>query len=182
MTIDDLHNSIMSNVNTDLPVRDYFSVTEFKDLVYKLSVKIKFTDEFEKISVKVWSKAIQAAIDTYKNVYIPKLDHDIYLDSPIVMKSGCHLEIDPNQRIHLLPDTNTCLIKNEHTLSEPHDFDISVRGGIWSTLSFADANGNSAGRLEKGHPMLGARGVMIFCNIENFNNGKLLCENLNNCK
>lgn len=139
----------------------WYTIEEFEDLIC------------EKDGYKIYGNAIQKALDTYKCIKISKRE-TMYLEKPLIMKSGYRLYLDKEQKISNLPNLETCLIRNENlitgefesvSLNDP-DCDISVDGGIW--------NGNidkkvSSQRLQTGETpeYKGSLSIMIFCNVEN---------------
>lgn len=128
---------------------------------------------YEKNGYKIYGHIIQEALDKYKCVKIPKMD-TLYLDKPIIMKSGYRLWLDKEQKISNLPNLKTCLIRNENLLSgenEPAvlknpDRNISIDGGIWD-----GALDKTVGeqKLQTGETpeYKGALSIMIFSNVEN---------------
>ncbi len=108
-----------------------------------------------RVSEKLWSRAIQAALDENKIVRIPDQGRPYYIESPLVLHSGNRLIVDPKVEIRLKPDTNTCMVRNEHQvtgqngpvhLNDKPDVDIIIEGGIWTTLAIgSESNGNVNG-------------------------------------
>lgn len=150
-------------------------VTAWRALVRTEKAEIRVSREkTETVDCEVWSDAIEAAIREKKTVWIPDIGHPIFLDRPIILESGCRIKADTNQMIALMPHTQTCLVRNRNIMLgrqaevslDQCDRDISVEGGIWSTLSVtADiTNGNDVMTLGADHPDYG-HGVFIFSNI-----------------
>jgi len=124
-----------------------------------------------KVSAKIWTKAIQAALDENKSVYIPYTGEPYYIDAPLVIKSGCSLKVDPNAEIRLRPGINTCMLRNEHQvggqegavdLPSDCDKDIVIEGGIWTTLATTvnESNGNVNGGPDSNNALHG-HGVIL---------------------
>jgi hypothetical protein len=78
--------------------------------------------------------------------------------------------------IRLKPGTNTCMVRNDHivgfadkTVPEDtkSDADITIEGGIWTTLANGakDNNGNQRGASSKTDPMPGTHGVILLHNV-----------------
>lgn len=129
-----------------------------------------------KVQGKIWNEAIQAAIDKDNVVHLPRRDQPYYLDGPVILKSGQKLTADPDAEIRLMPGTNTCMLRNEHLvgfadLPVPEDTkpdtDITVEGGIWTTLAngLKDNNGNQRGSSAKKDPVPGTHGVILLQNV-----------------
>lgn len=157
--------SLKLKINSELPVYSKENITwhtidEFENLVY-------IKDGFE-----IYGNAIQTALDKYKCIKIPKREV-MYLEKPIVMKSGYRLLVDDNQIISNVPGTKTCLVRNENLINgadEPAimnnpDTDISVEGGIWDGAAIQ----SKGHRLQTGEnpEYKGALAIMIFVNVKN---------------
>lgn len=105
---------------------------------------VNFTDvtKYEHLVTEdnIWTKAIQAALDENKNVYIPYIGKEIVIDGSIFMDSHTNLKVDKNQHIRLKENSNTYMIRNRNILPGSHayidmhnpDEYITVSGGIWS--------------------------------------------------
>jgi len=128
--------------------------------------------ESRTVTAEVWTKAMQAVLDAQNTVHIPARAQPYYLDEPLVLKSGQKLTADPNAEIRLKPGCNTCMVRNEHIVgfadqSVPADTkpdtDITIEGGIWTTLPTGDkaANGNMRGASSKQNPVPGTHGVTL---------------------
>lgn len=128
---------------------------------------------------RIWTDAIQRALDERLAVRLPACAGPYYLDAPLVLSSGQALIADPQAEIRLKPQTNTCLIRNRSVVSgqkgpvrhgENADHDLLIAGGIWTTLATADAkesNGNHRGRADARDSCPGAHGVILLHNVRN---------------
>lgn len=131
--------------------------------------------ETRNITAEVWTQAMQAALDAEGKLHIPARAQPYYLDGPLVLKSGQTLSADPTAEIRLKPHSNTCLVRNEHVATlntkpvpadQLLDTDITIEGGIWTTLANAvDPNGNNRGHSSKEHPAFGTHGVILLQNV-----------------
>lgn len=127
------------------------------------------------VTAEVWTAAFQGDLNADGQLHIPAREKPYYLDGPIILKSGQKLTADPKAEIRLKPGTNTCMVRNEHVTTlnskpvpadQPFDTDISIEGGIWSTLANAIAtNGNHLGLSSKEHPAFGTHGVILLQNV-----------------
>ncbi|MEI6714221.1 MAG: hypothetical protein WCO60_10745 [Verrucomicrobiota bacterium] len=132
--------------------------------------------ESHEIKSAIWNEAIQAALDKDNSVTLPKRDQPYYIDRPIILKSGQKLIAAPDAEIRLIPGTNTCMVRNEHIVgfadkpvpeeTKP-DTDITIEGGIWTTLATGakDHNGNQRGLSSKKEPVPGTHGVILLHNV-----------------
>jgi hypothetical protein len=131
------------------------------------------------VTGKLWTRAIQAAVDENQTIFIPDRGEPYYIDAPIVLKSGRHLIADETAEIRLKPGTNTCMVRNERPVcgqegpvnpdNDP-DTDITIEGGIWTTLCVnPESNGNFLGGPDPANP---ASWVEVFspdkdCTVKN---------------
>jgi len=132
--------------------------------------------ETRNVTAEVWTQAMQSTLDAQGALHIPARAQPYYLDGPLVLKSGQKLSADPTAEIRLKPGTNTCMVRNEHVVTlntkpVPADLqldtDITVEGGIWTTLavSRAESNGNLRGHSAKENAAFGTHGVILFQNV-----------------
>ena len=132
--------------------------------------------ETRQVTAEIWTQAMQASLDAQGTLHIPARAQPYYIDAPLVLKSGHKLTADPKAEIRLKPGTNTCMVRNEHvfTLNTkpvpadlPLDTDITIEGGIWSTLATTEKewNGNLLGRSSKENPAFGTHGVILLQNV-----------------
>ena len=132
--------------------------------------------EARNVTAEVWTQAMQAALDAQGTLHIPARAQPYYLDGPIILKSAQKLTADPKAEIRLKPGCNTCLVRNEHVASFPDqpvpadtrpDSDITIEGGIWTTLatSGAESNGNLRGASAKQNAVHGTHGVILLYNV-----------------
>jgi hypothetical protein len=131
--------------------------------------------ETRHVTAEVWTQAMQAALDAQGTLHIPAGENPYYLEGPIVLKSGQKLSADPTAEIRLKPDSNTCMVRNEHVVTLntkpvpadlPLDTDIAIQGGIWTTLATAVAShGNERGHSSKENPAFGTHGVILLQNV-----------------
>lgn len=132
--------------------------------------------ETRTVTARIWSAAIEAALAAHGSVYLPKLAQPYYIDRPIILRSGQKLHADREAEIRLKPHSNTCMVRNEHVVgfadqavpadTQP-DTDISIEGGIWTTLSTRvnRANGNLLGRNAVKDAVYGTHGVILLQNV-----------------
>jgi len=128
------------------------------------------------VTGEVWTAAIQASLDRHATVRIPGRSQPYYLDGPIVLKSGQSLVADAKAEFRLQPGVNTCMVRNENIVgaqggpvpagAEP-DRDLSVEGGIWTTLATSRRawNGNARGRSAQQNDVPGCHGVILLNNV-----------------
>lgn len=162
------------------PVLAAKKLSDFQPLVRTESWTEQWPDasgkaEARKVTAEVWTQAMQASLDAQGTLHIPVRAQPYYLDGPLVLKSGQKLSADPTAEIRLKPGTNTCMVRNERVVTlntkpvpadQPCDADISIEGGVWSTLAnSASLNGNQLGLSAKTDPAFGTHGVILLQNV-----------------
>jgi hypothetical protein len=157
------------------------SLAHFGNLVREESWTEKWPDaagqaESRTITAEVWTQAMQASLDAQDSLHIPARDRPYYLDGPLVLKSRQRLTADAKAEIRLKPGCNSCMVRNEHIVGfadQPApadltpDTDISIEGGIWTTLatSHVEPNGNLRGASAKHNAVHGTHGVILLHNV-----------------
>ncbi len=131
--------------------------------------------ETRQVTAEIWTQAMQASLDAQGTLHIPARAQPYYIDAPLVLKSGHKLSADPTAVIRLKPGTNTCMVRNERVVTlntkpvpsdQPMDTDITIVGGIWTTLANSVANhGNTLGLSAKTNPAFGTHGVILLQNV-----------------
>ena len=128
------------------------------------------------VTGEIWTETFQADLDADGRLHIPARKAPYYLDGPLVMKSGQKLTADPAAEIRLKPGTNTCMVRNHHVVgfaeqpvpaeTQP-DTDITIEGGIWTTLAVSGPahNGNTRGGSTAKQPVPGTHGVILLHNV-----------------
>jgi acetyl esterase/lipase len=162
------------------PVLAAKKLSDFQSLVRMESWNEQWPDasgkvETRKVTAEVWTQAMQASLDAQGTLHIPARAQPYYIDAPLVLKSGHKLSADPTAEIRLKPDSNTCMVRNEHVVTlntkpvpadQPCDADITIEGGVWSTLAnAASLNGNRLGLSAKADPAFGTHGVILLQNV-----------------
>ncbi len=128
------------------------------------------------VTAELWTDAINLALEQFGSVHIPYRAEPYYLDGPIILKTGRRLVVDPNAEIRLKPHTNTCMVRNASMVSGANapveqsvdaDEDISIQGGIWTTLATmpGEYNGNVRGWADKENSIHGAHGTINLHNV-----------------
>ena len=130
------------------------------------------------VAAELWTEAFQGALDKHHQLHISAREEPYYIDGPLILRSGDRLTADPTAEIRLKPGTNTCMVRNESIVGFEEDAvpeglapdrDISIEGGIWTTLARGDkaANGNMRGHSSKQNYVPGTHGVILLHNVRN---------------
>ncbi len=128
------------------------------------------------ITAEIWTQAMQSALDADGTLHIPARPRPYYIDGPLILQSGQKLSADLSAEIRLKPGCNTCLVRNASPVSfrdKPVssdanlDTDISIEGGIWTSLAVAssESNGNVRGYSSRENPAFGTHGVILLQNV-----------------
>jgi len=157
------------------------TLADFQDLVPTATWEEIWPDasgepEVRSVTAELWTQAMQAVLEVQNTLRIPARDQPYYLDGPIVLKSGQTLIADTGAEIRLKPGTNSCMVRNKNLVGFPEgpvpadtqpDHDISVEGGIWTTLatSAKESNGNLRGASAKANAVPGTHGVILMQNV-----------------
>jgi len=151
------------------------TVSDFQHLVRTETWEEKWP-ETRAITAEVWTLAMQAVLEAQTTLHIPARELPYYLDGPLVLKSGQKLTADPKAEIRLKPGSNTCMVRNENVVgfadqavpadTQP-DTDITIEGGIWTTLSStgSESNGNPRGASARQNAIHGTHGVILLQNV-----------------
>lgn len=76
----------------------------------------------------IWSDAIERCLSETSTVYIPKMDSPVYIDRPIVLRSGNRLIVHPETEIRLkVGSVGTCMVRNfQVASSQDTPIDLSL--------------------------------------------------------
>ncbi len=130
------------------------------------------------VTTEIWTESFQAALDKHHQLHIPAREKPYYIDAPLILRSGDTLIADSTAVIRLKPGTNTCMVRNENIVGFEEevlpeglapDTNITIEGGIWTTLATGDkaANGNMRGHSSKQNYIPGTHGVILLHNVRN---------------
>ncbi|MEN9574090.1 MAG: hypothetical protein RL514_1945 [Verrucomicrobiota bacterium] len=156
------------------------ALAEFQHLVRTESWTEKWptisgAEETQNVTAELWTQAMQADLDADGRLHIPARAKPYYLDGPLILKSGQKLIADAKAEIRLKPGSSTCMVRNANLVGFANkpvpedtkpDTDISIEGGIWTTLANGakNANGNQRGHSSKKQPVPGTHGVILLHN------------------
>jgi hypothetical protein len=129
--------------------------------------------EEHEVTGRVWSDAIERCLADHGAVFIPRLDGPIYLDRPIVMRSGQRLVAEPDADIRLKQGAGgACMLRNAGVRFGQHgpirhcegaDEDIRIEGGLWSDQ--ANEGRGRGGWYDERNSLPGAQGVFLLHNV-----------------
>ncbi|MEQ1839239.1 MAG: hypothetical protein ABL994_02420 [Verrucomicrobiales bacterium] len=157
------------------------SINDFRDLIRVETWQEIWPDSSgdlasRSVTAEVWTEAMQAGLDSRKTLHLPARELPYYIDAPLILSSGQTLTADPGAEIRLKPGTNTCMVRNKNLIGFADrvvpsgtlpDTDITIAGGIWTTLSTAagETNGNLRGASSKDNAVPGTHGVILLQNV-----------------
>ena len=152
------------------------NLLEWKSLVRTTLCTVRNGDLVSNERCEIWSDALERALSDCDCLIVPEVGGTIWLDRPILLRSGQSLSVAERQRIALLPGTNTCMVRNANILVgregpvdlQHPDCNLTVEGGVWTTLatSVTQSNGNADMGMDPEHRTHG-HGVMLFSNVRN---------------
>lgn len=117
----------MENLAYIAGLSNYASLEEYSHLVREENGK------------KIWTEALQQAINEHQIVMIPSSEDVYYLDGSVRIPSNRHIEAAPDAVIRLTAETKVLMLRNENTLDGTHapfsdehrNVNISINGGRW---------------------------------------------------
>ena len=132
--------------------------------------------ETRRVTEGIWTDAMQAVLDAQGALHIPAQAKPYYIDGPLVLKSGQKLSADPTAEIRLKPGSNTCMVRNASVAGfkdwpvpedTRRDSDITIEGGIWTTLAVSrtEFNGNLRGHSAAKNHVFGTHGTILLQNV-----------------
>ena len=152
------------------------NLLDWKSLVRTTLCTVRNGDLVSNERCEIWSDALERALSDCDCLIVPEVGGTIWLDRPILLRSGQSLSVAERQRIALLPGTNTCMVRNANILVgregpvdlQHPDCNLTVEGGVWTTLatSVTQSNGNADMGMDPEHRTHG-HGVMLFSNVRN---------------
>ena len=160
-------------------VGDLKSVTDYIGLVREAEWRqawdtgTRSMSQIHNVSGSIWSDAINQCLSENGSVYIPKMDTPMYIDRPIVLKSGDRLVVHPETEIRLkVGAVGTCMVRNSRITPSPDgpvricsgaDEDILIEGGIWCDQ---DNEGRGrGGEYDQEGSISGSMGMFLLHNI-----------------
>jgi len=154
-------------------VMEYAAFAQKKTWTQKWDPDARRAGEPHEVTGTVWSDAIERCLADHGGAFIPQMDEPVYLDRPIVLKTGDRLTVHPETEIRLIVGAvGTCIVRNAGIvfsqdrpvrMCEGADTDILIEGGIWS-----DQNNEGRGRggaYDEADSMQGAHGAFLFHNV-----------------
>lgn len=152
------------------------AITEYIELAYERTWRQQYSSEsrtvgdIHDVNGWVWSDAIGKCLSDHGSAFIPIMDAPIYIDRPIVLRSGDRLIVHPDTEIRRIPSSiSTCMVHNAGVVSsqngpanmcEGADTDIYIEGGIW-----CDQMNEGRGRGGKIESIPGTMGTFILHNV-----------------
>lgn len=149
-----------------------------KDKSKKISV-LKYESlvsekKFQGKTIRVWSNAIQKAIDENEVIFIPK-GRDYYVDTSLILPSNRTIIADKKAKIILIEEFKSLLLRNKDVIdgsdysikSDNITENICIMGGIWSTTATKRAKYGDTCCFDENDSMHGVYTSMLFSNVKN---------------
>lgn len=123
--------------------------------------------------IKIWSDALQTALNENEIVTIPAQDDKYYIDKKIIIPSNRRSIADKKAHISLTAQTNVLMLRNEHTQdgtyfpikSGNEDCNISIDGGFWDEEKSYRLGYGDSGMYGENRSFFGVSTCMLFNNI-----------------
>lgn len=130
---------------------------------------------------RIWSDALQAAVNENEHVLISASGEPYCIDKSILIPSNRHIEAESGAVIRLKEGTKTLLLRNENnengvyereTFENP-DMNVYISGGRWEEVHSTRAGYGKSGMYDAERSYYGVSACMFFNNVKN-----LILENL----
>ena len=123
---------------------------------------------------KIWSDALQTAINENRHIVIPASDEPYYIDKTIIVPSNRYIEAENGAVIRLMEGIKTLLIRNEHNENGTHiretfknpDTDIVISGGRWEESRDTKGGYGISGKYDDERSYYGVSTCMFFNNVK----------------
>ncbi len=143
----------------------------------KLTKKALLTDfiglTYQRDGKKVWTKALQRAVDLNEIVEIPSSDEIYYVDGTVIIPSDRRI-IAHGAHIKQLDGTKVILFRNSHTADGTHapisgkerNRNISISGGKWEECCTERLGYGKSGKYDDDRSFYGVSSFFFFNNMD----------------
>ncbi len=154
-------------------------VTDYAGLVRKAAWKQAWNPDSRSMGPlhdatgEIWSDAIERCLMENGSAFIPRMSTPVYIDRPIVLRSGNRLIVDPETEIRLkIGRAGTCMVRNARVVFAPDrpvemaadaDAGILIEGGIWSDQK--NEGRGRGGAYDEDGSMPGSNGVFLLHHV-----------------
>lgn len=123
---------------------------------------------------KIWTSALNAAVKTYREVYIPRGKY--YLDGSVIVNSDTTITACEEAEIILIKGTKTLLLRNLSVIDgsfckipagAPVDENITVTGGVWAEENETRLGYGASGCFDEADSMRGVSACFLFSGVKN---------------
>lgn len=119
---------------------------------------------------RVWTDALQRALDEHAWIDIPAAQEPYYIDASVRMPSNRHIEAQTGAVIRLLEGVSVLMLRNEHTQDGTHapippegaDENVSIRGGRWEEYHPSRAGYGKSGKYDEARSFFGVSTYLFF--------------------
>ncbi len=123
--------------------------------------------------IKIWSDALQTALNENEIVTIPESADKYYIDKTVTIPSNRRILADKDAHISLTADAKVLMMRNEHTMDGTHypipsgneDCNISIDGGYWEEENTKRLGYGESGMYDEDRSFFGVSTCMLFDNI-----------------
>ncbi len=126
-------------------------------------------------TVKIWTEAFQAALDSYEIITIPASGEPYYIDKSLIVPSNRHIEVQEGAVIRQVSGVRVLLLRNSNVADGTHmpiecgneNYNISINGGIWEECRSEQGGCGKSGMYDENRSFYGVTTCMLFNNMEN---------------
>lgn len=123
---------------------------------------------------KVWTAAIQKALEEHEIVKLPAKNSPYYLDGSLLIPGGRQLLCEDDTIIKQMEDVKVLMLRNanakdgsDRPIREPKDCNITIRGGIWEESWEKRMGYGKSGMYDENRSFFGVSTCMLFSNVKN---------------
>lgn len=155
------------------PVTDYAALVRKATWRQTWDPAARAAGQVRDVSGSIWSDAIERCLAENGAAFIPKMAEPIFIDRPIVLRSGNRLIAHPEAEIRLvIGKAGTCMVRNAgivYSQARPvgmcagADTGIVIEGGIWSDQK--NEGRGRGGAFDQAGSMPGSNAVFLLHNV-----------------
>lgn len=125
-------------------------------------------------SFRVWTEALQTALNENEIVCIPASCEPYYIDNSVLVPSNRRIEAEDDAVIKLMPNVRTLMLRNVHTENGTHapisgknrDCNIAICGGRWEESVTKRLGYGCTGMFDTERSYYGVSACMFFDNTD----------------
>ena len=163
---------IMEKIKKDIVSALKSVALENEALCYGLTDTCKLTDYAPR--GKIWTQALQAALNEHERVIIPKNDEPYLIDGSVLIPSNRHIIAEDGAVIRIHESSHVLLMRNTLTADGTHmpicgerNKNITIEGGLWQEWCPHRMGYGGSGMYDGARSFFGVSTCMLFNNMDN---------------